>query len=115
MHIRAQRRVLRAPGLARLVLRTEAGLLRTFDLTITAEDLAVANKQLLAVERGWRDCKTSVRLRPVYHHCEDRIRAHVQLCCLAPEVTLRRLGGRRGGCSRSSASSSARPCGEPIS
>ena len=46
-------------------------------------DLAAAYKQLLAVERGWRDCKSSLGLRPVYHHREDRIRAHVQLCSLA--------------------------------
>ena len=58
-------------------------LLRTSDPTLTAEDLAAAYKQLLAVERGWRDCKTSLGLRPVYHHREDRIRAHVQLCWLA--------------------------------
>jgi Transposase DDE domain len=58
-------------------------LLRTSDLTLTAEDLAAAYKQLLAVERGWRDCKSSLGLRPVYHHTEDRIRAHVQLCWLA--------------------------------
>ena len=49
-------------------------LLRTSHLTLTAEDLAAAYKQLLAVERGWRDCKSSLRLRPVYHHREDRIR-----------------------------------------
>ncbi|MDY6872048.1 MAG: transposase, partial [Actinomycetota bacterium] len=48
-----------------------------------AEDLAAAYKQLLAVERGWRDAKSSLGLRPVYHHREDRIRAHVQLCWLA--------------------------------
>ena len=58
-------------------------LLRTSDPTLTAEDLAAAYKQLLAVERGWRDCKTSLGLRPVYHHREDRIRSHVQLCWLA--------------------------------
>ena len=58
-------------------------LLRTSDPTLTAEDLAAAYKQLLAVERGWRDCKSSLGLRPVYHHREDRIRAHVQLCWLA--------------------------------
>ena len=34
-------------------------LLRTSDLTLTAEDLAAAYKQLLAVERGWRDCKSA--------------------------------------------------------
>jgi Transposase DDE domain len=90
------------PGLRRLLRRTKAGLLRidraaaareahydgkwllrTSDLTLTAEDLAAAYKQLLAVERGWRDCKTSLGLRPVYHHREDRIRAHIQLCWLA--------------------------------
>ena len=68
------------PGLRRLARRTKTGLLRTSDLTQTAEDLAAAYKQLLAVERGWRDCKTSLGLRPVYHHREDRTRAHVQLC-----------------------------------
>ncbi len=90
------------PGLRRLVRRTTTGLLRidraaaarearydgkwllrTSDLSLTAEDLAAAYKQLLAVERGWRDAKTSLGLRPVYHHREDRIRAHVQLCWLA--------------------------------
>lgn len=58
-------------------------LLRTSDLTLTPEDLAAAYKQLLAVERGWRDAKSSLGLRPAYHHREDRIRAHVQLCWLA--------------------------------
>ena len=27
--------------------------------------------------------KSSLRLRPVFHHREDRIRAHIQLCWLA--------------------------------
>ena len=70
-------------------------LLRTSDLTLTAEDLAAAYKQLIAVERGWRDCKTSLGLRPVYHHREDRIRAHVQLCWLA--LLLTRVAETRAG------------------
>jgi len=101
-------------GLRRLVRRTTSGLLRidraavereshydgkwllrTSDLTLTAEDLAAAYKQLLAVERGWRDCKTSLGLRPVYHHREDRIRAHVQLCWLA--LLLIRVAETRAG------------------
>ncbi len=40
-------------------------------------------KQLLEVERGWRDMKQIIDLRPVYHRLEDRIRAHVLLCWLA--------------------------------
>ena len=47
------------------------------------DDLADAYKQLLAVERGWRDFKGSLGLHPVHHHREDRIRGHVQLCWLA--------------------------------
>jgi hypothetical protein len=90
------------PGLRRYLRRTTGGLLRvdhsaakreahldgkwllrTSDVTLTPEDLAAAYKQLLAVERGWRDMKSSLGLRPVHHRREDRIRGHVQLCWLA--------------------------------
>jgi hypothetical protein len=37
----------------------------------------------MAVERGWRDMKQVIDLRPVYHRKEQRIRAHVILCWLA--------------------------------
>jgi hypothetical protein len=58
-------------------------LLRTADPTMTAEDIALGYKQLLEVERGWRDLKQVIDLRPVYHRKEERIRAHVTLCWLA--------------------------------
>lgn len=58
-------------------------LLRSSDDSLTPTDLAVAYKQLLQVERGWRDLLGSLGLRPVFHHREDRIRSHVQLCWLA--------------------------------
>jgi transposase len=70
-------------------LKTEPGhldgkwLLRTSDTTLTPDDLAAAYKQLLAVERGWRDMKGALKLRPVFHYHADRIRSHVQLCWLA--------------------------------
>jgi hypothetical protein len=94
------------PGLRRFLRRTRGGLLRidhaaarreahldgkwllrTSDLTLTPDDLAAAYKQLIAVERGWRDMKGALRLRPVFHYREDRIRAHVQLCWLALLLT----------------------------
>ena len=90
------------PGLRRYLRRTSAGLLRvdagaikaeahldgkwllrTSDTTLTPDDLAAAYKQLLQVERGWRDMKGALDLRPVFHYREDRIRSHVQLCWLA--------------------------------
>ncbi|GAA2715074.1 IS1634 family transposase [Micromonospora olivasterospora] len=58
-------------------------LLRCSDPKLSAEDIALGYKQLLEVERGWRDMKSIIDLRPVYHRAEDRIRAHVLLCWLA--------------------------------
>jgi hypothetical protein len=58
-------------------------LLRTSDPTLSATDVAIGYKQLLEVERAWRDMKTTLELRPMYHRKEERIRAHVLLCWLA--------------------------------
>ena len=58
-------------------------LLRTSDPKMTAEDIALGYRQLLEVERGWRDMKQVIDLRPVCHRKEERIRAHVILCWLA--------------------------------
>jgi len=90
------------PGLARYLRVTAGGLLRTDEATIKAEerldgkhllrssdpelsaaDIALGYKQLYEVERGWRDMKQVIDLRPVYHRKEERIRAHVVLCWLA--------------------------------
>jgi hypothetical protein len=58
-------------------------LLRSSDPELNSEDIALGYKQLLEVERGWRDMKQVLDLRPIYHRREDRIRAHVWLCWLA--------------------------------
>jgi len=90
------------PGLNRYLRVTPGGLLRTdaakikaeenldgkyllrcSDPKLPAEDIALGYKQLTEVERGWRDLKQVIDLRPVYHRKEQRIRAHVILCWLA--------------------------------
>jgi hypothetical protein len=90
------------PGLKRFLRVTPAGLLRIdktkikaeenldgkyllrcSDPHMTTEDIALGYKQLLEVERGWKDMKQVIDLRPVYHRKEERIRAHVILCWLA--------------------------------
>jgi hypothetical protein len=58
-------------------------LLRTSDESLTPADLAHGYKALYEVERGWRDVKHTIDMRPAYHRREDRIEAHVQLCWLA--------------------------------
>jgi hypothetical protein len=50
---------------------------------MTSEDTALGYKQLLQVERGWRDMKQVIDLRPACHRKEERIGAHVLLCWLA--------------------------------
>jgi hypothetical protein len=94
------------PGLNRFLRVTPGGLLRTdqraikaehgldgkfllrcSDPHLSAEDIALGYKQLLQVERGWRDMKQVLDLRPVYHRKEERIRAHVLLCWLALLLT----------------------------
>jgi hypothetical protein len=103
------------PGLARFLRVTPAGklrvdaakvkaetnfdgkyLLRSSDPKLSAEDIAVGYKQLLEVERGWRDMKSVLDLRPVYHRLEERIRAHVILCWLAL-LLVRIIETRTGG------------------
>ena len=58
-------------------------LLRTSDESLTPADLAQGYKALYEVERGWRDVKHTIDMRPAYHRREDRIEVHVQLCWLA--------------------------------
>ena len=42
-------------------------ILRTCDPQLSTEDIALGYKQLLEVERGWRNMKQVLDLRPVYH------------------------------------------------
>jgi transposase len=58
-------------------------LLATSDPDLSAEDVALGYKNLLEAERGFRDLKSQLLLRPVFHRLEHRIRAHVLLCWLA--------------------------------
>jgi len=62
-------------------------LLATSDPDLSAEDAALGYKNLLEAERGFRDMKTELLLRPVFHRLKHRIRAHVLLCWLALLLT----------------------------
>jgi transposase len=70
-------------------------LLSTSDPDISAEDVAFGYKNLLEAERGFRDLKGILRLRPIFHRLEDRIRAHILICWLA--LLLIRLIERQAG------------------
>jgi hypothetical protein len=86
-------RFLRATGTGKLridraAIRRDAHLdgkylLRSSDETLTAADIAQGYKALYEAERGFRDLKSTIDLRPVRHHKDQRIQAHIQLCWLA--------------------------------
>ena len=58
-------------------------LLSTSDPDLSAQDVALGYKNLLEAELGFRDLKSTLELRPVFHHVQRRIRAHVLLPWLA--------------------------------
>jgi len=70
-------------------------LLATSDPDLSAEDAALGHKNLLEAERGFRDLKSELLLRPIFHRLEHRIRAHVLICWLA--LLLTRVAERETG------------------
>jgi transposase len=53
------------------------------DDTLSAEDMALGYKQLLRVEQAWRDMKSTLDMRPVFHWAAHRIHAHVAITVLS--------------------------------
>jgi len=51
---------------------------------MTGEEAVRSYKRLSTVERAFRSLKgIDLKVRPIYHHLEDRVRAHIFLCMLA--------------------------------
>jgi transposase len=65
------------------------------DDTLTPEDLALGYKQLLRVEECWRQLKSGLKMRPVFHYRPWRIQAHVSIAVLA--LLLERIAEIRTG------------------
>jgi transposase len=65
------------------------------DDTLTAEDMALGYKQLLRVEQAWRQLKSGLDLRPVFHFRPWRIQAHVSITVLG--LLLERVAEIRAG------------------
>jgi len=113
-HTRAECALRDHPTLSRYLRQTKAGrllidrrkvaaeerldgkyLLSSSDPDLTAEEIALGYKNLREAERSFRDLKTTLELRPVFHRLEHRIRAHVVVCWLA--LLLIRIAERGSG------------------
>ncbi len=63
---------------------TEASIDREIQEELSDEKVVFAYKRLSSVEQAFRYIKlVDLKLRPVYHRLEDRVRAHVLVCMLA--------------------------------
>lgn len=113
-HIRAECALRDHPTLSRYLRQTPTGrllidrakvaaeerldgkyLLSSSDPDLSAEEIALGYKNLREAERSFRDLKTTLALRPVFHRLEHRVRAHVVVCWLA--LLLIRIAERQSG------------------
>jgi len=58
-------------------------VIQTEESELTAVEAVTTYKQLNEVERGFAHLKGLLEVRPVYHHKDDRVRAHVFVAALA--------------------------------
>ena len=113
-HIRAECALRDHPTLSRYLRQTPTGRLlidrgkvaaeerldgkyplSSSDPDLTAEQIALGYKNLREAERSFRDLKTTLELRPVFHRLEHRIHAHIVVCWLA--LLLIRIAERAAG------------------
>src|SRR5262249_39462408 len=57
-------------------------VMATGEEDVTDTDAVALYKQLMEVERGFRRMKDVLSLRPIYHHVEPRVRAHIFVAAL---------------------------------
>jgi transposase len=58
-------------------------LIQTDQVEITSEDAVEHYKDLSEVERGFRSLKDPLGMRPIWHHVERRVKAHIFVAALA--------------------------------
>ncbi|MRR38964.1 IS1634 family transposase, partial [bacterium] len=58
-------------------------VLTTNNATLTPEEVALGYKDLWRVERAFREMKSGLDLRPVFHWKDARVRGHIMVCFLA--------------------------------
>lgn len=73
-------------------------VLETNHPELATDDVVASYRQLIEVERAFRVLKSLLKMRPIYHHRDRRVEAHVFICFLAYliakliEQRLRRAG-----------------------
>lgn len=58
-------------------------VLKTNNRSLSAEEVVMAYKDLWRVEQAFREVKSGLDLRPIFHWTEPRVRGHIMVCFLA--------------------------------
>ncbi len=58
-------------------------IIRTNSQELSKELLALGYKTLWEVENAFREVKDFIKVRPIYHHNNDRVKGHIFICFLA--------------------------------
>lgn len=58
-------------------------LIRTNSQDLSKEALALGYKTLWEVENAFREVKDFIKIRPIYHRNDDRVKGHIFICFLA--------------------------------
>jgi transposase len=58
-------------------------VLRTNNRALRPDEVALAYKELWRVEQAFREMKSGLDLRPIFHWTEPRVRGHIMVCFLA--------------------------------
>ena len=61
-------------------------IVETTQVDMSPEEVIKRYKELQIIEQGFKSLKSALKLRPVYHWTERRIKAHVFICVLALQV-----------------------------
>ena len=58
-------------------------VIQTEEADLSAVQAVEAYKDLSEIERGFRELKDLIEMRPIYHHRAERVRAHIFVAALA--------------------------------
>lgn len=72
-------------ALAKVQARVAKGrlLIQTYQVAMTPPEAVQYYKDLSEVERGFRSLKDPLGMRPIWHHAERRVKAHILVAALA--------------------------------
>lgn len=88
---RGYRRYIKVEGQANIIdqekikqeVRYDGKFLLCTNSKLPTDQVAIAYKELWRVERAFRELKSGLDLRPVYHWKDSRVRGHIMVCFLA--------------------------------